>query len=649
MVNASIKLFKDIGLYASYAKTIDFLSKSSQNSWFSSKPGLTVTANYNKTQNRFQCEMSYGDALTYTYARIDGLDPSGMPYYFFVSSVELIRETETSNIVAFTLAMDPVQTFMFMSDGTRGWNLGESFVVQEHVDRWSNLSSLPQYVEAFPLSLNCQYEVTKRADIGSYIDGERVKWCHIFYHDSVSNSSSTWAVNKLSVFPLMADGSHLNGPTDIARYPSLNDVWSNYVLDVLQLDPEKVTAIVISDLCIFPWVMGDDGLELVVTMAPYSWGYDEGDTTTVHIKPTGHVSPVPGSGSFLSFDISLSYMDMPLEDVEGSRGYIIPESQSVFSNVSFSLSRPVKPSNNQPADPDYEPALFMAPFVRRTVTTASSLMDYDIPDLVMYENGSFKVSPAFSVNEHYYILVFGGNVPAEPGTREDYMNRAYNEGLLWVGNAPLESVFTNNWLTYSLNERAQDRQILMNNAMSQAIQGAIYGAYGGALVGSRGGLDKGRMSGALAGASMIGGLGSMAGSLVGSFYDFQNQNLEEAKIRNRANKTTMLGNGGIMNAITGLDSITISELTCDNTHYMKGWEWFMKYGYTVNRNEVPDLRSRKYFNFIQTRGCVVTGPLNQDIRDAIAKVFDSGITIFHADYTTTLEYPQNENIERILL
>ena len=69
----------------------------------------------------------------------------------------------------------------------------------------------------------------------------------------------------------------------------------------------------------------------------------------------------------------------------------------------------------------------------------------------------------------------------------------------------------------------------------------------------------------------------------------------------------------------------------------------------VNRYDKPDIRSRKYFDYILTNGCVIEGSLNTVIKQELAAIYDSGITIFHGDYSSTLDYPTTENIERSLL
>lgn len=49
------------------------------------------------------------------------------------------------------------------------------------------------------------------------------------------------------------------------------------------------------------------------------------------------------------------------------------------------------------------------------------------------------------------------------------------------------------------------------------------------------------------------------------------------------------------------------------------------FGYAVNKVDVPKIHNRPYWNFIQTRGCNVTGNMPASSMSAINKIFDGGI------------------------
>ena len=55
-------------------------------------------------------------------------------------------------------------------------------------------------------------------------------------------------------------------------------------------------------------------------------------------------------------------------------------------------------------------------------------------------------------------------------------------------------------------------------------------------------------------------------------------------------------------------------------------DYFDRYGYRVNTFDVPSLRNRKYYTYIKTRGCNVTGPFGSEIKQRIQAIFDKGVT-----------------------
>ena len=216
-------------------------------------------------------------------------------------------------------------------------------------------------------------------------------------------------------------------------------------------------------------------------------------------------------------------------------------------------------------------------------------------------------------------------------------------------------VFNDKWLTYAVTQRDTDRQLISNGNIQNAIDNLIFMSYGGSLVASRGasGNDttQRRQKNILTGVTQAVGLAagaSIVSSLVDSHFAWENQKLNETKIKNQPNNLLLIGTGS---AMINIDTMHyhIYYVKCDAENIKNHYQNFRKYGYEVNKFEVPDVRSRKYFNYILTDGCIIVGSLNTVIKQELAAIYDSGITIFHGDYSSTLDYPTAENIERSLL
>ena len=60
-------------------------------------------------------------------------------------------------------------------------------------------------------------------------------------------------------------------------------------------------------------------------------------------------------------------------------------------------------------------------------------------------------------------------------------------------------------------------------------------------------------------------------------------------------------------------------------------DFFSCYGYAVNKVKEPELNSRAYWNFVMTKDCVISGDMPASSKDAIGRIFDSGITFWNGE------------------
>lgn len=58
-------------------------------------------------------------------------------------------------------------------------------------------------------------------------------------------------------------------------------------------------------------------------------------------------------------------------------------------------------------------------------------------------------------------------------------------------------------------------------------------------------------------------------------------------------------------------------------------DFFSCFGYCVNKVKAPNLTGRQYWNFVQTQNAVIAGNMPASSKDAIGRIFDSGITFWH--------------------
>lgn len=60
-------------------------------------------------------------------------------------------------------------------------------------------------------------------------------------------------------------------------------------------------------------------------------------------------------------------------------------------------------------------------------------------------------------------------------------------------------------------------------------------------------------------------------------------------------------------------------------------DYFNMFGYKSNRVKVPNLKTRKNWNYVQTKGCNIIGDFNNEDLLVIKSAFDNGITLWHND------------------
>lgn len=58
-------------------------------------------------------------------------------------------------------------------------------------------------------------------------------------------------------------------------------------------------------------------------------------------------------------------------------------------------------------------------------------------------------------------------------------------------------------------------------------------------------------------------------------------------------------------------------------------DFFSCYGYATNKVKTPNITGRQYWNFVMTENAVIAGDMPASSKEAIGRIFDSGITFWH--------------------
>lgn len=665
MVDATVTLYKDIGLYPDYKRSMLFDSKTQQTNWFNainSSLRKTVTANYNKLQNTFVLHEDVGNVYSYTYVRLTDIDDSGRTYYGFIANVQLIDVENTE----FTIAIDPIQTFMCE------WSIGESLVMREHCDRWVSSSTLPARITPNQEPVDGYMEFTTNSspifsndfmlgimavtDTTPYIDEEDAEiskeYASRIRYMAVPISSSYLTNNYMKLELTLRTTSGAGTTTIASLLPSYNDFINGSVAGKFGINPESV---------IGSWIIPVHNASIITSTAKDS----EGNTWTTRniIRSPATIDLTVLSTSEYYYRYSDTAMIVGQDSGFAVQTLSEIDLINLFTAVktnTVSISKPTKPTSATATYSDtYEPALYMSPYrTRGIVSDGDNILT--IPDNIALNNATTKIAISTSIGTSgiYQNIMVGSDTS---------MNNRQSASLAGASSRTMalaSDITSNEWLSYCLTQRDSDRKAVQSSIISNTVTQLVGMGYGGALVGSR--ANSGRndpmkdgvedaakfanrgFSKAMFSAAGIG----MATGLVTSAvqgWDMWNQQLsKESGIRNQPSKLLGIGDT-ISDIFANNKDYWLYEGKIDDTNYETAKNNFRYYGYIVNRMETPNLKSRYYYNYICTLNTTVKGSLSADIKSAIATIFEKGITFFHADHCDDTTYNGYENIERALL
>ena len=109
-------------------------------------------------------------------------------------------------------------------------------------------------------------------------------------------------------------------------------------------------------------------------------------------------------------------------------------------------------------------------------------------------------------------------------------------------------------------------------------------------------------------------------------------NAKTTDLINTPNSIKTTGNDTLFNLVNSNRKIDIIEFALDFRYKHRIYDYFVKYGYKVNKWEKINVNSRRYFNFIKTNTCnIVSDEIPHEYLEEIKDIFNRGVTIWHVD------------------
>lgn len=711
-VSATVQLYGDIGLYSDYNRTIDFESVEDQEAWFDSQTVALTLDNvaYDKFQNTFACAIDYSTAVTYTYARVANIDSTGKTFYCFVSAVELVDETRCR----FVLTVDVLQTYMFQ------YELGVCAINRQHLDRWSSSSDYPNYIPMdVPSDIGGNVVVYNSSQFIEQYDSS-VRHCIVGmvssyeYADIQTQSIIDQAhCNKIDwyLFPVWPDDPYTDHygvmsfsgmPLDVngteyttlcVKYPRYSDILDGSFISKMGLNPDE---------CVGIWVVPYIGAtfntnsnhEDYTGTTRTAYRYDSKTPVcdmrlrSTWVSTDGYSNPFGVTYALLQGSDSTGYLFNPYgtsdgKDVYGDgifaaegdymfMAYILSADSSSKPNLSSLTSLtyignlspyvPVKPaSETTVAGFSHEPGMFQTPYTTYALVSRNGQPMLELPDYFVLNHELYweDADPQEDYSVGYgnipiavrtYVTAQGVNTMIAVPCAEDAfgsqtgVNDTGILGMATMYGGTSADVTSNEWLSYCLTEKDTDRKLAITRALTSFISGSSRGFKTEPENKPPVGIGPGSLA--------VG----MTQGLMGSIDTVASQLALESKKRNAPDSMLVTGTGCVT-IVNSEDYLQIDTLMLNTVDRQKEFYKMYFYGYKVSQVEVPDIRSRHYFNYLSISDGYVTGSLSQDIKNQILEAYKGGITVFHYPACETLEYPVKssassyyyENIEEALL
>ena len=673
MIPVTVTFYGDVGFDRSYNHVIDFASDTQRETYFTPKILKTVeNCAYNKPLNTIQLKCNYEEALKFTYCKfVIGSNTSHKKKIFaWVDDVVLVTDQKDESntfvpILSITIAVDPWQTFLF------DFTVGESFVAREHVDRFKANGdgtvgwTLPNQIDKSSIGVTKRVRTLKNdfrqnhtlVDINNNVVTAKIRWfCIQFvYKDETDTLGKNMMLNLLipcSDTVRFAFISHFTYG-GVSKYYGAISMLTSEILDgsfitYFQLDPERIASVTyipfdIADFTIDNAPTQEHGIvyDLYGEFTRYNKlvTNDNFEATSRPIKWLGEsVFTQP----LMCFTIEPKFM---------AGGFP--------NDIKFSYSltdvRWVKPSNNAVYDTKYEPQLYKDPFKKITIIDEFNIEKGEFDDIFTNIYNS-----SYVLNFDIYLLF----------DSVDMRIRIVPNGLdvdskYWIEYSLSKvEVLRNAWLSYMLQERDATRQMITLQNNQQLLNSALGGVSSALSMGGNAGLnnsisnmktddDAVKLSSSSVGAAYggvglgVGAISAVGGYAINSHYAFEQQDARERAIKNKANN---ISQQGVFKSVLG--EFRIVETNSDVVTFDIKAKEYHKYGYPVYKYETPNLKSRKFFNYIASNLVKIEGSLNNNIKMALMTIFNNGVTIWHGDYISELsgigDYSK-ENIERSLL
>jgi hypothetical protein len=138
----------------------------------------------------------------------------------------------------------------------------------------------------------------------------------------------------------------------------------------------------------------------------------------------------------------------------------------------------------------------------------------------------------------------------------------------------------------------------------------------------------------MASGSATGIASSITGGIQGagnSVLQMQAMNAKQEDIKNTPPSIYNMGGNPNFDFGNGYTGLWVLKKEITSEYRKKLSDFFNMFGYKVNEVKLPNTHTRANWNYVQTKGIVLIGSINNQDLQELKDVFDNGITLWHTD------------------
>lgn len=572
-----IRFLSNIPFANDYKNSRWFDSKSQQTSYFMGKPIVhsMTEVTYQRIEGRtfVACNKSIDDLWSTNYMMFQNSQYSNKWFYAFVTKLEYVQKNRTN--VHFQI--DVLQTWMF------DMKFKPSFVIREHRKLW-NSDGTP-VINTIDEGLN----------YGTDYDT-------VATYQFVPNGGFKWLV-IVSKNPLHGDSKDVE-PTVIGTPQPL----SYYIVPFK--DDDKTPLIILKNGNDFPITPPTNLLkdiykdEKAVNNIVSIYVTDYTGIPVVHDP-----APMPGHPELISFPNNSNEI----------RGATIGDSSAVLyvqKVVKFSpMHKEIFPDKYSNFGNVKESKLLMYPYCVIVADDFKGNRTVYKPEYVNSKNFYVNMKGSLGTSNKTSINVPDYNHSVNDGQKGE----TSNESAL-INSNPSDVPVLNDYLAAFLQGNRNSIENQKNSVMWNGIMGALGGSIGGVASATTGN--------AIGVASSATGIATGAGNTV---LQLQAIEAKQQDISNIPPQIVKMGSNTSYDYGNNYNGVFFMKKQIKPEYRKILSDFFNMFGYKTNEVKVPNFHTRRYWNFIQTSSCVITGNLNNEDLQELKNIFDSGVTLWHTD------------------